>query len=136
MEKVSNKTVLQLIGAEEKLVKSLKQRKMRFAGHVLRGSSGSLVNLVLEGSIEGKRDRGRQRRVWGDDVKEWSRSASFGQAKRTAEKRERWCQILSIENCGKRLLKLRNIGDNKDPGEEINRCLRGLKGRRPNPKLP
>ncbi|KAG1672680.1 Blastula protease 10 [Nymphon striatum] len=54
MEKVSNKTVLQLMGAEETLVKSLKQRKMRFAGHVLRGSSGSLVNLVLEGSIEGK----------------------------------------------------------------------------------
>ncbi|KAG1670496.1 hypothetical protein GQR58_016855 [Nymphon striatum] len=46
-------------------------------------------------SIEGKRDRGRQRRVWGDDVKEWSRSASFGQAKRTAEKRERWCQIVA-----------------------------------------
>ncbi|KAG1651717.1 Nitric oxide synthase, salivary gland [Nymphon striatum] len=40
MEKVSNKTVLQLMGAEETLVKSLKQRKMRFAGHVLRGSSG------------------------------------------------------------------------------------------------
>ncbi|KAG1675193.1 hypothetical protein GQR58_014772 [Nymphon striatum] len=40
-------------------------------------------------SVHGKRDGERQRRVWGDDVKEWSRSASFGQAKRTAEKREK-----------------------------------------------
>ncbi|KAG1678352.1 DNA replication licensing factor mcm4-B [Nymphon striatum] len=61
---------------EEKLLKRLKERKMRFAGHVMRGSSGDLLNLMLEGSIEGVRDRGRQRRTWGDDVKEWSQTTS------------------------------------------------------------
>ena len=34
------------------------------------------------GTIEGKRDRGRQRRVWADDVKNWSGSGSVGEAKR------------------------------------------------------
>ncbi|KAG1656205.1 Conserved oligomeric Golgi complex subunit 5 [Nymphon striatum] len=38
---------------EEKLLKRLKERKMRFAGHVMRGSSRDLLNLILEGSIEG-----------------------------------------------------------------------------------
>ncbi|KAG1673931.1 Coiled-coil domain-containing protein 149 [Nymphon striatum] len=69
------------------------ERKMRFAGHVMRGSSGDLLNLILEGSIEGVRDRGRQRRTWGDDVKEWSRTTSIGDAKRTAESRENWLGI-------------------------------------------
>ncbi|KAG1670089.1 Solute carrier family 12 member 8 [Nymphon striatum] len=38
---------------EEILLKRLKERKMRFAGHVMRGLSGDLLNLILEGSIEG-----------------------------------------------------------------------------------
>ena len=31
--------------------------KMRFAGHIMKGSSGFLERLVLEGIIDGKRDR-------------------------------------------------------------------------------
>ncbi|KAG1711240.1 Protein RMD5 A [Nymphon striatum] len=73
----------------------LKERKMRFAGHVMRDSSGDLLNLILEGSIEGVWDRGRQRRTWGDDVKEWSRTTSIGDAKRTAESRENWRGIVA-----------------------------------------
>ncbi|KAG1707003.1 Tectonin beta-propeller repeat-containing protein 2 [Nymphon striatum] len=49
----------------------------------------------IEGSIEGVRDRGRQRRTWGDDVKEWSRTTSIGDAKRTAESRENWRGIVA-----------------------------------------
>ncbi|KAG1668797.1 hypothetical protein GQR58_017736 [Nymphon striatum] len=79
---------------EEKLLKRFKERKMRFAGQVMRGSSGDLLNLILEGSIKGVRDRGRQRRTWGDDVKEWSRTTSIGDAKRTAESRENWRRIV------------------------------------------
>ncbi|KAG1682988.1 Myelin transcription factor 1-like protein [Nymphon striatum] len=94
-ERITNEKVLQLMRTEEILLKRLKERKMRFAGHVMRGSSGDLLNLILEGSIEGVRDRGRQRRTWGDDVKEWSRKTSIGDAKRTAESRENWRGIVA-----------------------------------------
>ncbi|KAG1650958.1 E3 ubiquitin-protein ligase mib1 [Nymphon striatum] len=33
-----------------------------------------LARLVMEVLVERKKDRGRQRRVWGDDLKEWSKS--------------------------------------------------------------
>lgn len=36
------------------------KRRMRFAGHIFFGSSGSLADLIMEGMIDGKRDRGRQ----------------------------------------------------------------------------
>ncbi|KAG1714924.1 NKAP family protein [Nymphon striatum] len=94
-ERITNEKVLQLMRTEEILLKRLKERKMRFAGHVMRGSSGDLLNLILEGSIEGVRDRGRQRRTWGDDVKEWSQTTSIGDAKRTAESRENWRRIVA-----------------------------------------
>ena len=63
---------------------------MRFTGHIMRGSSGFLARLVLIGMVDGKRDRGRQRRTLGDDVKEWSGCESIGRAKRYSEDRDGW----------------------------------------------
>ena len=77
---ISNEKVLDMIGKRKSLLEDLIKRKMRFAEHIMRGSSGLLPRLVLEGMIEGKRDRGRQRRAWGDDVKEWSGCQSIGSA--------------------------------------------------------
>ncbi|KAG1686946.1 dCTP pyrophosphatase 1 [Nymphon striatum] len=77
--------IFQWKGEVETGLPGIGQRKMRFAGHVLRGSSGELANLVLEGTIDGKRDRGKQRRTWSDDVKNWSRTGNLGKAKRKAK---------------------------------------------------
>ena len=63
---------------------------MRFAGHIVRGSSGFLARLVSEGMSDGKRDRGRLRRTLGDDVKEWSGCESIRRAKRHSEDRNGW----------------------------------------------
>ena len=57
---------------------------------LLSGSVGELVQLVLEGRVQGKRSQGRPRRTWGDDVKEWTKVANIGRAKWTAEKRLVW----------------------------------------------
>ncbi|GFR82044.1 hypothetical protein ElyMa_002355900 [Elysia marginata] len=39
----------------ERLLQQLMKRKLRYAGHIMRGSSGPLLQLSLEGKIEGKR---------------------------------------------------------------------------------
>ncbi|KAG1654743.1 hypothetical protein GQR58_024829 [Nymphon striatum] len=75
-----------VVDFEKGLWKGLRSvRKLKFAGHVMRGRCETLTQLVLEGLVEGKRDRGRQRRVWGDDLKEWTRSKNLGEVKRKAE---------------------------------------------------
>ena len=51
---------------------------------------GHYLGLSWKGMIEGKRDRGRQRRTWGDDVKEWSGCQSIGSAKIMSEDNRRW----------------------------------------------
>ena len=89
-EKVTKRKVLETIGLKRVLVNEMIKRKMRFNGHIMRGSSGFLARLVLEGMIDGKRDRGRQRRTWGHDVKEWIRCESIGRARRYSEERDSW----------------------------------------------
>ena len=51
------------------MVGRIGEKEASIAGYTLRGSSDSLVRLVLQGMIDGKRERGRQRRVWASDVK-------------------------------------------------------------------
>ena len=48
-EMISNEKVLDMIGRRKSSLQELIKRKMRFAGHIMRGSSGLLPRLVLEG---------------------------------------------------------------------------------------
>ena len=94
-EKVTNQEVCRRINRGESLVKNIAKRKMRFAGHVIRGSCGELTSLVIEGMVEGKRDKGQQRRKWDDDVKNWSRITRFGDIKRKAEDKLAWRDMVA-----------------------------------------
>ncbi|GFR70857.1 eukaryotic translation initiation factor 3 subunit F [Elysia marginata] len=94
-EKKTNKEIIQMADVGERLLQQLMKRKLRYAGHIMRGSSGPLLQLSLEGKIEGKRGHGRPRRNWMDDVKEWSGSTSYGDTKRKAENREKWRDMVA-----------------------------------------
>ncbi|KAG1708508.1 Dynein assembly factor 1, axonemal [Nymphon striatum] len=72
---MTNKKVKECIAAENiQWAEDFAKRKLKFAGHIIRGQDEhKLARLVMEGLVEGTKDRGRQRRVWGDDLKEWSK---------------------------------------------------------------
>ncbi|GFR71025.1 eukaryotic translation initiation factor 3 subunit F [Elysia marginata] len=69
-EKKNNKEIIERADVDERLLQQLMKRKLGHAGHIMRGSSGPLLNLSLERKIEGKRGQGRPRRNWMDNVKE------------------------------------------------------------------
>jgi hypothetical protein len=50
------------------IVRVIKSRKMRWAGHVARMGEGRGVHRVLVGRPEGKRPLGRPRRRWEDNI--------------------------------------------------------------------
>jgi len=91
---VTNEMVEQRMGCQMKLATRLCQRKARFAGHIMRGSSGGLASLVIEGTIEGTRGRGRPRRTWGKDITTWTKTENLGSAKRKAENRSLWRSLV------------------------------------------
>jgi hypothetical protein len=51
------------------IVRVIKSRRMRWAGHVKRMGEGRGVYRVLVGRPEGKRPLGRPRRMWEDNIK-------------------------------------------------------------------
>jgi hypothetical protein len=51
------------------IVRVIKSRRMRWAGHVARMGKGRGVYRVLVGKPEGKRQVGRPRRRWEDNIK-------------------------------------------------------------------
>ena len=56
------------IGPYEDLLTSVKRRKLKWYGHVTRSSG--LPKTILQGTVQGGRQRRRQRKRWEDNIKE------------------------------------------------------------------
>ena len=84
--RTTNRDVLQKIGVKET---TMKNRKLSYAGHIMRTTSGHYDTLLttIEGRLNGKRGRGRPRRTWVDDLRDWTGSKRYEQIKRAAEPR-------------------------------------------------
>ena len=86
----TNIDVLQTIGVNETtMLNTLKNRKLSYAGHIMRNTSGHYDTLLttIEGRLNGKRGRGRPRRTWVDDLIDWTGSKRYEQIKKAAETR-------------------------------------------------
>ena len=100
-DRVTSVEVLRRMDFALSFVERIAKRKMKYAGHVMRGSSGRLTLNILEGHIEGRRRVGRPRRGWIDDIKNWTDptggggvGVTYGDLKRSAENRERWRELV------------------------------------------
>jgi hypothetical protein len=62
------------------VVRVIRLRRMRWAGHVARMGEGRGVYRILVGRPEGKRPLGRPRRRWEDDIKMDLREIGIGGA--------------------------------------------------------
>jgi hypothetical protein len=60
------------------IIRVIKSRRMRWAGHVARTMEGRGVYRVLVGRPEGKRPLGRPRRRWEDNIKMEIREIGLG----------------------------------------------------------
>ena len=68
-------------GEYDELLSLVKKRKLRWFGHV-------------QGTVKGKRKRGRQKKRWEDNSKEWT-GMDFASSTRAAENRSRWKGIVA-----------------------------------------
>ena len=80
-----------LIGPYESLLTTVRKRKLRWYGHVSRSSG--LAKTILQGTVNGARRRGRQKKRWEDNVKEWT-GLSFASSQRAVEDRGKWREIV------------------------------------------
>ncbi|KAI5738584.1 hypothetical protein M8J77_008798 [Diaphorina citri] len=66
-----------------------------YAGHILRGSSGTLLFNIIDGVIPGRRKRGRPRRLWEEDILEWLRLGTHEELKHLAADRDSYRAAVS-----------------------------------------
>ena len=59
-----------LVSSQELLVATARRRQCAGFGHVIRHDS--LSKTILQGTLEGGRRYGRQRKCWMDNIKEWT----------------------------------------------------------------
>ena len=88
----TNTSILEELEEQNRLLAMVKCRKLRYFGHIVRARN--LCTSILHGRIDGTRGRGRPRRRWTDDIREWSRM-SIVECIQTAEDRGRWRAVVS-----------------------------------------
>ena len=92
------------------IVRVVKSRRMRWAGHVARMREGRGVHRVRVGKPEGKRPVGRPRRRWEENIKMdlHEVGGSCGDWMELAQDRDRWRALVgTVRNL--RLPKMRGI---------------------------
>ena len=78
------------------IVRVVKSRRMRWAGHVARMREGRVVHRVLVWKPEGKRPLGRPRRTWEDNIKmDLEVGGGCGDWMEMAQDRDRWRVLVS-----------------------------------------
>jgi hypothetical protein len=68
-EHATNEEVLTRANAKRGLMNIIRERQLKFLGHVMRKEG--LENLILTGHIEGKKSRGRQRLMFLQSLNNW-----------------------------------------------------------------
>ena len=84
--------VKQHIGPCEDLLTTVKKRKLKWYGHVSR--STGLAKTIMQGTVQGGRKRGRQRKRWEDNIREWT-GMTLGETLRKTENREGWRKLVA-----------------------------------------
>ena len=82
-------------GVHDDLLTMVKKRKLRWYGHISRSSG--MAKTILQGTVKGARRRGRQKKRWEDNIKEWT-GMGFGDSLRAAEDREGWKGIVATSS--------------------------------------
>ena len=84
--------IQQAIGPHEDLLTTVKKRKLQWYGNVSRSSG--LAKTILQGTVKGGRRKGRQRKRWEDNIREWT-GLEFAKSQRAVETRGKWRKLVT-----------------------------------------
>lgn len=82
VDKVRNTEVLNQLSKQTEIINTIKKRKLEYFGHILRNSKYQLLQLIMQGKIDGKRGPGRRRTSWLKNLRQW-----YGASTRTLFRR-------------------------------------------------
>ena len=99
-EKKSNAEVLKTACISRELINTIRNRQMKFLGHIYR--KNGIERLALCGKISGKRDRGRQRLTYVESLNEWATNNNISNNNflQIANNRKEW-RVMTADVCSR-----------------------------------
>ena len=83
--------IQQATGPHEDLT-IIKSRQLQWYGHV--SHSSGLAKTILQGTVKVGRRQGRQRKMWEDNIREWT-GVEFAKSQKAVENREKWRKLVA-----------------------------------------
>ena len=93
--------IRQAIGPHDDILTTVKKRKLKWFGHVSRSSG--LAKMILQGTVQGGRKRGQQKKGWENNIAEWT-GLKFCDAVREAENKIKWRERVATSVAAQRSL--------------------------------
>ncbi|GFN98838.1 retrovirus-related pol polyprotein line-1 [Plakobranchus ocellatus] len=114
--------IVNAIGPHVDLQTIVRQRKLKWYGHTTRSSG--LAKTIMQGTVNGGRRGGRQKKSWDDNIKEWT-GFELRNTLRKAEDREEWKAVIKRDDL--RTTIYTSVRPGTLPGERERVRLRGLR---------
>ena len=93
--KVTNEEVLKRVNQQRQLFDTIKERKTAYLGHIMRNEKYQLLQLIIEGKIEGKRGLGRKKMSWLRNIRQWTGIKDVQSLIHTARNRELMSHVIA-----------------------------------------
>jgi hypothetical protein len=89
---------LHILYASPDIIRQIKSKRIRWAGHVARMGEERKAQKVLVGKLEGKRPLGRPRRRWDDGIRMYLRDTGWGSVEwiQLVQDRDRWGALVNV----------------------------------------
>jgi len=92
---VTNKAVLQRLNKERELLLKIKKRKTAYLGHIVRNEKYEILQLIIQGKIEGRRGIGRKQFSWLRNIRNWTGLRTIEEIMQSARDREHFTQVIN-----------------------------------------
>jgi len=91
-DRIRNREIYSRLDIKYDVVSRIQNRRLRYFGHLSRMENGRYPKIALNGHVQGKRRRGRQKKRWMDMIKEdcCDMGISIQEAVHQSWDRERW----------------------------------------------
>ena len=103
LDRLRNETIREKLGIKKTIVETIKARQLKWFGHVVRRHPDGYVNTVFREDFTKKRQPGRPKKRWSDQIREYLR-LPLPTLERVAQDREGWKRLTAMEG-GARILR-------------------------------
>jgi len=98
-ERINNQRVLEKMGKQKELLTTIKTRTLEYIGHIMRNNQRyNVLQLILQGKIEGKISFGRRRISWMKNLLNWYNTTSIDVFRASLDRNDIANMISNIRN--------------------------------------